>query len=73
MRRCPFCAEEIQDQTIICAFCNRSLAEGQANGAVSDVVAPRPDTSTARPKWGLLTLIGEVVLTLVSRCRPFPH
>ena len=70
MKRCPFCSQAIQDQSINCPFCNRSLADG---AAVSDVVAPEPDTSAARPKRTFLILIGEVILTLVSRCRPFPH
>lgn len=37
MKKCPFCAEQIQDEAIICRFCQRTVATGE----IAAAVAPR--------------------------------
>jgi predicted nucleic acid-binding Zn ribbon protein len=46
VKKCPYCAEEIQDGAIICRFCNRTLIQ--------------PERKRSRRKWAtvLLALIG---------------
>ncbi len=64
MKKCPFCAEEIQDEAVKCRFCGEFLDKSNQHNEVRQ--APLYRANQPKTKWYLTTSAIVIALLLIG-------